>query len=267
MLPAILHHKSLLHNLLSCIILIPMALQVTMLPLLQTPHMLLLLPDMLWITQVFLCAMPLPWLFGPSDVDLIMGSIARNIESTGPFAHTPTHAPVPPHTAMHTGSPATFGLPTICGKPVNLALILGSVPPSNGSPCGPPSGTTGHPFPSAPPPAPSGPSSCPGPPIPSPPGPPISPPGPPGPPTLSGFPTPPPGPPVEVSTGSTPFLNGVDWREHHIDPTKLEDHIVASACTIQPWTFNCPKVGSTINHGVCFKTFACTRNAYMRAIE
>ena len=68
----------------------------------------------------------------------------------------------------------------------------------------------------------------------------------------------PPGPPVGVSANPTPFLHGIDWREHRIDPTKSEDHVVASAHTVQPWLFNRPEVGGDINHGVCFKTFVCT---------
>ena len=101
------------------------------------------------------------------------------------------------------------------------------------------------------------------PPIPSPTGPQISPS---GPPTPTGSPTPPPAPPVGVSTGPMPFLWGIDWREHRINPTKLEDSVVANTYAIPPWIFNCPKVGSTVNHGVWFKTFVCNLNTYMRAI-
>ena len=185
--------------------------------------------------------------FGSSDADLLMADIAQNAKSTDPFSHIPPHVPLPPCSTTHTGSPAVSTLPTFCGKPVNLAPVSGSVPPLSGPPHGPSFGTSGHPSPLAPPPAPTGPPPYHGTPVPPPPGP-LIPPS--GPPTCTGFPTPPPGPPIGVSTGSMPFLHGIDWREHRVNPTKLEDNVVASTCTIQPWIFNCPEVGSTINHGV-----------------
>ena len=154
--------------------------------------------------------------------------------------------------------------PSFCGKAVNPAPILGLAPPSGGPPHGPPSGTAGYLFCLAHPPSSSDPPSYPGPPFPSPSGPPIPPSS--GPPTPSGFPTPPTGPPVGVSSGSAPFLNGIDRCKHHVNPTELEDNVVASASTIQPWTFANPEVGSTVNNGVCFKTFVCTCNIYMQAI-
>ena len=77
---------------------------------------------------------------------------------------------------------------------------------------------------------------------------------------------PPPAPPVGVSTGPMPFLHGINWYEHCIDPTKLENNVVSSTYTVQPWIFNCPEVGSTVNHGVRFKTLACNCNTFVRAI-
>ena len=64
MLPATLHHKFLLHNLLFCI-LIPMVHQVLPLPLLQMLHKLLVLLHALWIPQVSTRAIPLLWHLGP----------------------------------------------------------------------------------------------------------------------------------------------------------------------------------------------------------
>ena len=122
---------------------------------------------------------------------------------------------------------------------MNLAPVLGLVHPLSGPPRGPPPGTTGPSVPSPPGPyapgpliPPNGPPSYHGLSVLSPPGPPISPS---GLSTPTGFPTPSPGPPVGVSTGSKPFLHGIDWLEHRIDPTKLEDHVVVSTYTIQPW--------------------------------
>ena len=105
---------------------------------------------------------------------------------------------------------------------MNPAPVLGSVPPLSGPLRGPPSGTTGHPSPSAPPPARSGPPCYHGPPALSPS----------GLPTPDGFPTPPPGPSAGIFTGSTPFLHGIDWREHRINPMKLEDNVMASTYLI-----------------------------------
>ena len=100
--------------------------------------------------------------FGSSDVNLIMASIPRNINSTDPFGHTPPHVPVPPHAATHTGPPDVSSLPTFL---VNPAPVSGSVPPLSGPPHGPHFGTTRCPSPLAPPSAPSGPPSYNGPPI------------------------------------------------------------------------------------------------------
>ena len=77
--------------------------------------------------------------------------------------------------------------------------------------------------------------------------PPVPPISPSGPPTPASFPVQPPGPPVGVSAGATPFLQGIDWRENYINPTKLEENVVVSSnCTIQYWIFNCSEVNSTL---------------------
>ena len=147
-------------------------------------------------------------------------------------------------------------------KPVNWAPISGLVPPSGGPPHGPPPGAAGHSFPSSHPSVPSGPPSNSGPPVPSPhSGPPIPPTDPPIPHSFSVPCTCPP-----VASGYAPFLLGINWHEHHVNSAELKAHVVASTHTNHLWTFACPKVGSAVNHGVCFKTFVCTCNACMWAI-
>ena len=97
-------------------------------------------------------------------------------------------------------------------------------------------------------------------------GPPTNPHGPPpGPPPSPG----PPGPPNPYSIPPTvpPHICGIDWREHRVDPATIEDHIVMETHTILPWRFPRPEVASSYNHGVRFKMFISTRNAYMRAIS
>ena len=42
---------------------------------------------------------------GSSDINLLMASVARNVESTDPFSHTPPHVPMSSHDSIHTKSP------------------------------------------------------------------------------------------------------------------------------------------------------------------
>ena len=171
--------------------------------------------------------------FGCADIDSLMSCAANPVNPVDPFSHTLPHAPASPHTNVHTGSPTMSILSAFHGKPVNPAPIKGLVPFSGGPPCSLPPGTIGCPFSPVNLLMPSGPPSHHGSPVPSPSSPPIPPSH--GPPSSS-FPTPPSGPPVGASSGSAPFLNGIDW---------LENHTVASTYTIQPWMFARPKVGST----------------------
>ena len=162
---------------------------------------------------------------------------------------TTTTAPAPVPTPLHP----LFGVST---------AIPGNTPHPGSSSTGPPLPPHGPipPNPSMPPTGP--PSGPPGPPMT-----PVGPPGPPVPPPVSGPPVPPPSGTGPVSTSAPlPYIPGIDWREHRIDPANLEGSIVASTYTIKPWYFPRPEVASTINHGVRFKTFVSTRHAYMRAI-
>ena len=62
---------------------------------------------------------------GPSNTDLLIASIASNVNSADPVSHSLPYAPVSPHTAVHTESPAMSTLPTFHGKPVNLTPVSG----------------------------------------------------------------------------------------------------------------------------------------------
>ena len=92
-------------------------------------------------------------------------------------------------------------------------------------------------------------------------GPPSSPPSPPG--------APDPGSPHSEPPAivDPPFNQGMDWREHRIDPSHVDHSIDGSTGTIRPWIFLRPETGSTVNHGVRFKIYIITKDAYLRQID
>ena len=70
-----------------------------------------------------------------------------------------------------------------------------------------------------------------------------------------GQPPVPPSSPVIVHDAGIDALQGIDWREHRIDPRTVDNHVQAGTNTILPWVFPCAEVGSNLNHGTHFRCF------------
>ncbi len=124
------------------------------------------------------------------------------------------------------------------------------------------------------PPGPKGPQGTPG--LPGPPGP-TGPQGPAGRDGRDGAPGPcgergergPPGPAADAGAmpdGVDP-VDGINWREHRIDPSNIEDAYSPRLLSIAPWCFTRPETGSRINWGTHFKAFVCPQDQYLLSLE
>ena len=183
-----------------------------------------------------------------------------------------SHASTPPHTTTGAPTPppppppgnsnqSAFSTPTFRNprQPPAVAPAPaphGHVPPAlglhtsaaaSGAP-GAPSGGSGPPAPSGPPP-----------PAPRPPPPP--------------GPLPPPGggpPSGGPQSRHRNYLEGVDWREHRINPHKIDEMMISRQRdypSILPWLFPRPETGSQLNFPVCHPLTLYEKREYLNSIQ
>ena len=74
------------------------------------------------------------------------------------------------------------------------------------------------------------------------------------------------GPGAGAAVYGGPVLEGIDWREHRINPSEINDRVQNDTHTIQPWRKLRPETGSTINFGVRFKAYVCTKDDLLRQL-
>jgi hypothetical protein len=72
---------------------------------------------------------------------------------------------------------------------------------------------------------------------------------------------------VSVGAPDRQLLQGIDWREHRIDPRTVDTAVDLATNTILPWHFSRHEVGSVINHGTRFRCFLQPRDQFLQNFD
>ena len=58
-------------------------------------------------------------------------------------------------------------------------------------------------------------------------------------------------------------VEGIDWREHRLNPTQLDDAMVPAYRSIHPWIWKRPETGSEVNYGIPLEMWCTPKATFM----